>query len=92
MEDLYGKLLNACREGKTHDIERLLQEVKTETPEVYVAAQKKVCEYLKLADRQNEGIEEEIVKPIKCMAFQGLVEIAISMLAVIPEDHDNQNE
>jgi hypothetical protein len=26
------------------------------------------------------------------MTFRGLIEIAISMLAVIPEDNNNQNE
>lgn len=59
-------------------------------PNEYREAPKRVCEYLKLAKRYDkEAVEKEIRKPIDQMTFVGLIEIAISMLAVIPEENKN---
>lgn len=92
MENLFEELLDACRNANGQKIEKLLRQIQIDNPQAYNEAQKKVREYLELAKRQDrEDIEKEIQKPVDKMTFRGLIEIAISMLAVIPEDN-NQNE
>ncbi len=93
MKNLFEKLQEACRKAKVQEIENLLQGVEVNFPNEYREAQKRVCEYLKLAKRYDkEAVEKEIRKPIDQMTFVGLIEIAISMLAVIPEENKNQND
>ena len=91
MENLFEKLQDACRKANAQEIEKLLIEAKANNPEIYKEAQKKVIEYLKLAKRQKEGIDKEIQKSIDKMTFEGLIELAISMLAVMPKENKDQN-
>lgn len=93
MENLFEELLDACRKANCQKIEKLLRQIQIDNPQAYNDAQKKVREHLELAKRQDrEDIEKEIQKSIDEMNFMGLIEIAISMLAVIPEENEDQND
>lgn len=92
MRNLFEKLQDACRKANVQEIEKLLIEAKANNPEIYKEAQKKVIEYLKFAKRQKEGVDKEILKSIDKMTFEGLIELAISMLAVMPKENKDQNE
>jgi hypothetical protein len=95
MENLFGKLQEACRKANAQEIENLLQETQVQYPKEYREAKEKVSEYLIFANcpkEAKERIEKEILKPIDQMTFEGLIEIAITILSILSEENSGHNE
>lgn len=95
MENLFGKLQEACRNANAQEIENLLQETQVQYPKEYREAKEKVSEYLIFANcpkEAKERIEKEILKPIDQMTFEGLIEIAITILSILSEENSGHNE
>ena len=64
MENLFGKLQEACRKANAQEIENLLQETQVQYPKEYREAKEKVSEYLIFANcpkEAKERIEKEIL-------------------------------
>ena len=95
MENLFGKLQEACRKANAQEIENLLQETQVQYPKEYRESKEKVSEYLIFANcpkEAKERIEKEILKPIDQMTFEGLIEIAITILSILSEENSGHNE
>ena len=55
------------------------------------ASSQVITHYLKLGSTK-ERIEKEILKPIDQMTFEGLIEIAITILSILSEENSGHNE
>jgi len=95
MESLSKKLYKACKEAKAQEIEIILQKIEIKYPQEYRNAKQKACNYLKIAQYPQEikeRIEKELRMPIEEMPFEALIEIAITILSILPEENNDQNE
>ncbi len=95
MKTLSKKLYKACIEAKAQEIEKILQEIEIKYPQKYRKAKQEVCKYLTTAQYPQEikeRIEKELRMPIEEMPFEALIEIAITILSILPEENNDQNE
>lgn len=95
METLSKKLYEACQEAKAQEIEIILQGIKVKYPQEYRKAKQEVCKYLTIArypQEIKERIEKELRMPIEQMPFEAVIELAITILSILPEENNDQNE
>lgn len=92
MTDLLNKLQEACQKANLLEIESLVREIEQKVPGTYEKAQVQTCHNLNSIGKLNEVVLKEIMKPIDEIRGQYLIEIAITILSILSEKNNDQNE